>query len=114
MRARTAGNGVNNGWTKRVASVFRFWQRFRRRPRPPARLYTRAGCGLCDEAAQLLRDEGWQVESVDIDTDPDLTKRYSLLIPVVEINGRERFRGRVNRVLLRRIRRREFGKGSDQ
>jgi hypothetical protein len=40
---------------------------------------------------------------VDIDADPALRKRYTDCVPVVEIDGRERFRGRVNEVLLRRI-----------
>ena len=43
------------------------------------------------------------VTLVDIDADPRLRERYNECVPVVEIDGRERFRGHVNRVLLSRI-----------
>ena len=68
-----------------------------------ARLYTRENCGLCVEAANLLKHEGFQVEFVDIDQDSDLVERFGLEIPVVEIGGKIRFRGRINAVLLKRI-----------
>lgn len=66
-------------------------------------LYTRAGCHLCEDAEKLLRRYGLIPKLVDIDTDPELTNRYNLTIPVVEIDGKERFRGVVNEVLLRRL-----------
>lgn len=75
---------------------------------PPARVYTREGCELCLEAAQQLRQEGFPVEFVDIDDDETLQQRYGTSIPVVEILGKERFRGRVNRMLLKRIIRQEL------
>ena len=40
---------------------------------------------------------------VNIDTDPELIASYGLIIPVVVIDGHERFRGRVDEVLLRRL-----------
>jgi hypothetical protein len=40
---------------------------------------------------------------VDIDTDPDLVARYGTEVPVVTVNGKVRFRGEVNRVLLERL-----------
>ena len=52
----------------------------------------------------MLKEEGFRVELIDVEQDADLTDRYGSLIPVVVIDGKERFRGRVNRVLLRRIR----------
>ena len=67
------------------------------------RLYTRAGCHLCDEALHVLRDHRLDVELVDVDGDPKLVERYGEVVPVVEINRRERFRGQVEPVLLRRI-----------
>jgi glutaredoxin len=70
---------------------------------PRVVLYTRQGCHLCDEAAAVLRRHGLRPEAVDIDADPALRQRYTDCVPVVEIDGRERFRGRVNEVLLRRI-----------
>jgi hypothetical protein len=46
---------------------------------------------------------GLQPKLVDIDADPALRERYNECIPVVEIDGRERFRGRINEVLLARL-----------
>ncbi len=66
-------------------------------------LFTRRGCHLCDDAAALLVKHGLTPLEVDIDTDPELRKRYNECVPVVVIDGRERFRGRVNEVLLRRL-----------
>ena len=66
-------------------------------------LYTRPGCHLCDDAKSLLRQNGLSPKEVNIDDDPSLVERYGLCIPVVVIAGRERFRGRVDPVLLRRI-----------
>ena len=69
-------------------------------------LYTRAGCHLCDQAKDtLLKYRRWMpaLEEVDIDTDPVLRERYGTCIPVVEIDGRVRFRGIINEVLLRRL-----------
>lgn len=68
-----------------------------------ATLYTRQGCHLCDEAREVLVRHGYQVESIDIDQDDELRRRYNLCVPVVVIDGRERFRGRINEVLLRRL-----------
>jgi glutaredoxin len=69
-------------------------------------LYTRAGCHLCDEMKATL--ERYQqyfpaIEEVDIDRDPALVARFTECVPVLEIDGRVRFRGRLNEVLLRRI-----------
>jgi glutaredoxin len=66
-------------------------------------VYTRSGCGLCEEAIDLLRRHGLAVESIDIDRDEALRERYTNCVPVVAIDGKERFRGRINEVLLRRL-----------
>jgi glutaredoxin len=66
-------------------------------------VYSRAGCHLCDDAVALLRENGLQPEVIDIDGDPNLHSRYDTCVPVVVIDGRERFRGLVNPVLLRRL-----------
>jgi glutaredoxin len=85
------------------------WLRLRRRPRAGTRvvLYHRAGCHLCDEALALLRREqqrrAFALDVVDVDTDPDLAAAHGEQVPVVVINGRVRFRGRVNPALLRRL-----------
>jgi hypothetical protein len=54
-------------------------------------------------AQRQLEQHGLAVEVVDIDSDPALVARYTNDIPVVVIDGVERFRGRVDEVLLRRL-----------
>lgn len=66
-------------------------------------VYTRQGCHLCEDAIALLQHYGLRVELVDVDEDPELVARYNECVPVVVIDGKERFRGRVNRVLLERL-----------
>jgi glutaredoxin len=66
-------------------------------------IYTRAGCHLCDDARELLERYGLSPELIDIDADPALRERYTTCVPVVIIDGKERFRGKVNEVLLRRL-----------
>jgi glutaredoxin len=66
-------------------------------------LYTRAGCHLCDDAHALLLKHGLRPTLVDIDADPALRERYHECVPVVEIDGKERFRGRINEMLLQRL-----------
>jgi glutaredoxin len=66
-------------------------------------LYTRSGCHLCEEAEQILAEHGILPTIVDIDGDSALRERFNTCVPVVEIDGKVRFRGRVNRVLLRRL-----------
>ena len=70
---------------------------------PSVVLYTRQGCHLCDEALTVLARHGLSPRVVDIDADAALRERYNECVPVVEIDGRERFRGRVNEVLLERL-----------
>ncbi len=66
-------------------------------------LYTRSGCHLCDEALSILQQCGITPQLIDIDQDKMLCERFNTCVPVVEIDGRVRFRGRVNAVLLRRL-----------
>jgi glutaredoxin len=66
-------------------------------------LYTRGGCHLCEEAHQLLNDVGLSPKVVDIDADELLKYRFDTCVPVVEIDGRVRFRGRIELRLLQRI-----------
>ena len=69
-------------------------------------LYTRLGCNLCDEAKALLEKYrepfDLRIQEIDIDQDESLRERYDTRVPVIVIAGKERFRGRVNEVLLRR------------
>ena len=70
---------------------------------PEVVLYSRDGCHLCEDAAAVLALHGLEFEVVDVDADPDLQKRYNECVPVVVIDGKERFRGRVDELLLRRL-----------
>ena len=74
-------------------------------------LYTRRGCHLCETAWQRLqrarRRHGFALEAVDIDRDAELVALYGLQVPVVTVNGKVRFRGQVNGVLLERLLRAE-------
>jgi glutaredoxin len=58
-------------------------------------LYGRPGCHLCDDARRALRrvqeTHPFQLEEVDIESDDALFKRYLERIPVVAIDGEERF-----------------------
>jgi glutaredoxin len=66
-------------------------------------LYKRQGCHLCDEAEQLLVGYGLRPRLIDIDAEPELRARFDTSVPVVEIDGQIRFRGRIDEVLLRRL-----------
>lgn len=66
-------------------------------------VYTRHGCHLCDEAVVLINRYTQVSRLIDIDQDPELQARFTTCVPVVEINGRIRFRGRLNELLLRRV-----------
>lgn len=69
-------------------------------------LYTRDDCPLCDEAAEVLMAyRAWlpPITEVDIDLDEALKSRLGEEIPVVQIDGKTRFRGRVSELLLRRL-----------
>ncbi|MDA7527921.1 glutaredoxin family protein [bacterium] len=69
-------------------------------------MYTRDGCPLCDEAAELLAAyRRWlpPLTEVDIDLDHELKTRLGEEIPVVQMDGKTRFKGHVNETLLRRL-----------
>jgi glutaredoxin len=83
---------------------------FRRRPRRDDLhfvLYTRAGCHLCELAWDLLQtaqlQHGFRLDVVDVDTDDDLARQYGQSVPVITVNGKVRFKGKINPVLLLRI-----------
>ncbi len=66
-------------------------------------LYTRAGCHLCEDAKALLVRHGLTPQEIDIDQHPDLLGQYNECVPVVVIDGRVRFRGRMDERLLVRL-----------
>lgn len=67
---------------------------------PRVTLYTRAGCHLCDTAKEQLRrarrGAQFELEEVDIDSDPELQALYNEEVPVISINGRKAFKFFVN------------------
>jgi glutaredoxin len=72
---------------------------------PRLTLYTRAGCHLCETAASVLQAErastAFTLEVVDVDTDPELVRRYGVRVPVVAVDGVEEFEYEVPADLLR-------------
>ena len=56
------------------------------------RMLSRPGCGLCEELKEevdrLLADLPRDWEIVDVDTDPELARRYGESIPILYVNGR--------------------------
>jgi len=69
-------------------------------------LYTRAGCGLCEVAKEIIlavrRDVDFVFREVDIDSDADLFDEHRYDIPVVEIDGRRAFKHRVDPQALKK------------
>lgn len=65
-------------------------------------LYGRPGCHLCDEAREVLDRVGEPYDVVDIESDEDLLRRYLERIPVVAVDGEERFEFFVDEDQLRR------------
>lgn len=63
-------------------------------------LYTRADCHLCSDmlaaARPIAAAHGLEIEAVDIDGNPELRRRYHVLIPVLELDGREVARYRLD------------------
>ena len=55
-------------------------------------LLSRPGCHLCEEmrrrADTILADVERQWEDVDVDSDPELARRYGETIPILFVNGR--------------------------
>jgi glutaredoxin len=77
------------------------------RRRPRVLLVTkRGGCGLCDEAKELLAnaaaDTPLDLEERAIEDDPALHAAHALEVPVVFIDGEKRFFGKVSPLLLKK------------
>lgn len=70
---------------------------------PEIVVYSRGNCHLCHDALALLEQCGATPRVIDIDGDDELRSRYGESVPVVVIDGVERFRGRIDVRLLRRI-----------
>jgi hypothetical protein len=56
------------------------------------KLLSRPGCHLCEEMRRqveaLLGDTPRNWEEVDVDSDPELARRYGESIPILFVNGR--------------------------
>lgn len=81
-------------------------------------LYTRPGCHLCDAVGEQLERQqkrfGYRLAVVDISTDSERTRQYGDEAPVVVVDGKVRFRGGVNPVLLQRLLRAEALRGKNK
>ena len=70
-------------------------------------MYTRPDCCLCDKAKKLIHQQqllyGFPLEMRNIADKKDLEEQFGCNIPVIEVNGKVRFRGIVNEVLLQRF-----------
>jgi glutaredoxin len=70
-------------------------------------LYTRRGCHLCDDAwrdlTHLQVRYRFGLSAKDVDGDPALIARFDTCVPVIEVNGKVRMRGRFNAVLFQRL-----------
>ena len=58
-------------------------------------LYGKPGCHLCDNARSVIdevrAEHEFELEEVDVSLDPGLYRRYGERIPVVAVDGVERF-----------------------
>jgi Glutaredoxin-like domain (DUF836) len=69
-------------------------------------MYSRAACGLCDEAREVIlatrAESPFDYEEVFVDGREDLERAYGVRVPVVLVNGEERFELHVEGPELRR------------
>jgi glutaredoxin len=95
-----------------MSLFFRLLKRLFSRGAAPGRtvrvtVYSRCDCHLCEIALEQLQKAGHEfaldVTDLDVDADPALKELYGDQVPVISINGKVRFRGRVNGVLLKRV-----------
>ena len=66
-------------------------------------LYERPGCHLCEDARAVLDRVGEPYDAVDIEGSDELLRRYLERIPVVAVDGEERFDFFVDEEGLRRL-----------
>jgi glutaredoxin len=66
------------------------------KPGPHVVIYSRPGCHLCEEAKKVIEASGYRgeytLEEINIESEPELLRRYRYDIPVITINGAEAFR----------------------
>ena len=71
-------------------------------------LFGKPGCHLCEDARQAVlaarRERDFELEEVDVSSDPALQRRYGERIPVLTVDGEEAFELGVDlEGLLRRL-----------
>ena len=66
-------------------------------------LYGKPGCHLCDDARVVLERVGAPFAEVDITSDDALHAAYLERIPVITLDGEERFEYFVDEAALRRL-----------
>jgi glutaredoxin len=72
-------------------------------------IYSKKECHLCEEAHGVLEKVAarypFEIEEVDIESDPDLYEKYKYEIPVVFLEGQKLFKFRVDeKQLIRALR----------
>lgn len=70
-------------------------------------LYTRDGCGLCEEMLAELRPwaaaRGASIELIDVDADPQARRRYGYRVPVLLVDGEPAAHGHLEMDALERL-----------
>ncbi len=70
-------------------------------------IYTRKQCHLCDVAKEQLlhwqRMYRFHLRSIDIDEKVEFLSLYTDKVPVITVDGKERFWGKINEVLFKRL-----------
>ena len=68
--------------------------------KPHVIVYSRPGCHLCEEAKAAIQSAGcgdrFTLEEINIESDPELLRKYQYDIPVIAIDGVESFIHRVD------------------
>ncbi len=66
---------------------------------PKIRFYTKDECHLCEKAFKVVKQvsekTALDIEIIDIATDDELMGLYGTEIPVIEINGKTKFRYKI-------------------
>lgn len=75
-------------------------------------LLSRCGCHLCEQAQDLLICHCPGARTIDVDTSAELTARYGLRVPVLQINGKDVLEGRIDEAVLVRALARERGEAA--
>lgn len=72
---------------------------------PRVTMYGRVNCHLCDEAraviARVCADLGEEYVEIDVDSDPELVRRFTDEVPVTLVDGQRHDFWRVSETRLR-------------